>query len=31
MNKEKNVSEWNDEDLKTCMEKPDNEIWLFLA
>lgn len=27
----KNVSEWNDEDLKTCMEKPDNEIWLFLA
>ncbi len=25
----KNVSEWNDEDLKTCMEKPDNEIWLF--
>ena len=25
----KNVSEWNAEDLKIYMEKPDNEIWLF--
>ena len=25
----KPVSEWNDKDLKTYMEKPDNEIWLF--
>ena len=25
----KPVSEWNDKDLKTYMETPDNEIWLF--
>ena len=28
-NERKNVNEWNDEDLKRYIEKPENEICLF--
>lgn len=28
-NERKNINEWNDEDIKTYMKKPDNEVWLF--